>query len=272
MDKVYKYLGNALLVLLALLSILKAIDFCDTRHFGFLVLGLVAIAIFGCWYGFYRLCFFIAKRITYSYAKVYKEKVIPRIEMEAIERYITEHPLPEPGEVASNEKSDMNKVNEIKNHRLSLEDFMATCKMEREVMEAKKAKDDAIKLEKIQRYTRKTFMKFGFTDEELYQLDECVTTFVTLGAPLPAVNIKIMKKSILKQKDLQNFAWNIANQYNIAPSVTGQFILNTFSAWFVKSELTTVVKNLKNTQGLFNIEIDTRILEHVNEDELDRNP
>ncbi|MEG1543721.1 MAG: hypothetical protein RR382_04240 [Tannerellaceae bacterium] len=78
--------------------------------------------------------------------------------------------------------------------------------MEREVMEEKKAKEDAIKLEKILRYTRQTFMKFEFTDEELYQLNECVSTFVRFGAPLTAVNIKIVKTLILKQKDLQNFA------------------------------------------------------------------
>lgn len=221
----------------------------------------------------YRLCFFLAERVTNSYAKVYKEKVIPRIEMQEIEKYIAEHPSPVPEvEAAQPSENDMNKANEIKNHQMSLEQFVATCDMERKVMREKKAKEDAIKLEKILRYTRTTFMQFDFTNEELYQLNECVSTFVTIGAPLPAVNIRIVKKTSLKQKDLQNFAWNIANQYNIAPSVTGQFVLNTFSAWFAKSELTTVVKNLKNTQGAYNIEIDTNILEHLDKEVSDKNP
>lgn len=68
-------------------------------------------------------------------------------------------------------------------------------------------------------------MKFDFTDEELFQLNECVKTFVTLRAVLPAVNIRILKKRTLTQGDLKNFSWNIANQYGIEPALTAQFVL-----------------------------------------------
>ncbi|MEG1543722.1 MAG: hypothetical protein RR382_04245 [Tannerellaceae bacterium] len=119
MNQIYKCLFYILVALMVLLSIMKGIDICVNHHWGFVELGLVTIAIFGCWYGFYCLCFFVAKRITYSYAKVYKEKVIPRIEMEAIERYIAEHPLPEP-QVEPIVETDLNKTNEMKNHQISL--------------------------------------------------------------------------------------------------------------------------------------------------------
>lgn len=88
----------------------------------------------------------------------------------------------------------MNSSNELKNAQMNLELFMATCKIEREAMTAAKEKADAEKLEKILLYTRRTFMKFDFTDEELFQLNECVKTFVKLRAVLPAVNIHILKK------------------------------------------------------------------------------
>lgn len=267
MNNSYKWFHYIVIILLALLSILKAMSICIEQHWGYIPCGLIAVAIFGCVYGFFRLCFLVARRIMYAYADVYKYKVIPRLEMQAIEAYIAEHPLLE---LQDEKEQEMNDANVMKNHQMSLEQFMVTCKAEREVMMKQKEKNDAIKLGKIQAYTRQTFMKFDFTDEELYQLNECVTAFVTLGASLSNVGVHIVKKPILKQKDIQNFSWNIAHQYNIAPNNTGRFILNTFPAWFSNTELTTVVKNLKNTQGLYNIEIDEKILEHLDNEEVDK--
>lgn len=104
-----------------------------------------------------------------------------------------------------------------------------------------------------------TFMKFDITDEELFQLNECVKTFVTLRAVLPAVN-HILKKRALTQGDLKNFSWNIANLYGIEPALTAQFTLSTFSAWFANTEASSLMKNPKVTSGKLNIEIDMNII------------
>lgn len=93
-------------------------------------------------------------------------------------------------------------------------------------------------------------------------MNECVKTFVTLRAVLPAVNIHILKKRTLTQGDLKNFSWNIANQYGIEPALTAQFVLSTFKMWFANTEISSLMKNPKVTSGQLNIKIDFNILEH----------
>ena len=214
--------------LFVILAILKSMDICIANHWGYIPCAVIAIVIFACLYGFLHICFAVAEFVTTKYSDVYKNKVLPRIEMQAIYRYIAEHPLPkdksEEREEMGSDVQGMNSSNELKNTQMNLEQFMAACKIEREAMTAVKEKTDAEKLEKVLLYTRSTFMKFDFTDEELFQLNECVKTFVTLHAVLPAVNIRILKKRILTQGDLKNFSWNIANQYGIEPALTAQFV------------------------------------------------
>lgn len=264
MTTVNKWCIYALEVLFAFLAIFKSMDICIANHWGYIPCAVIAIAIFACLYGFLRLCFRIAEFVTTKYADVYINKVLPRIEMQAIDRYIAEHPLPEDKseerEEMVSDVQGMNSSNELKNAQMNLEQFMAACKIEREAMTAAKEKADAEKLEKALLYTRSTFMKFDFTDEELFQLNECVKTFVTLRAVLPAVNIRILKKRTLTQGDLKNFSWNIANQYGIEPALTAQFVLSTFKMWFVNTEISSLMKNPKVTSGKLNIEIDTNII------------
>lgn len=182
MDKIYKCIVYIIVILLVPLSMLKAIHICITHQLGYIEFALILILICALWYGLYRLSFFIAERIITAYAEVYKNKVIPHIEMQAIDRYIAEHPLlpdtKQEGRVEVIDGKNLNETNQLKNAQMGLEQFMAVCKIEREAMMAKKAKEDAEKLKKVLEYTRHTFMKFGFTDEELFQLNECVTTFV----------------------------------------------------------------------------------------------
>lgn len=157
---------------------------------------------------------------------------------------------------------NLDESSHMKNAKMSFEQFVPTCKIECETMMAQKKKADAEKLEKILQYTRQTFMKFDFTNEELYQLNECVKTFVTLRAVLPAVNVHIVKKRTLSHGDLKNFSWNIANQYNIEPALTTQFILSTFSSWFSKTEVSSLMNNPKATSGKLNIKVDSNIFEY----------
>ncbi len=91
MTTVNKWFIYALEVLFALLAIFKSIDICIVHHWGYIPCALIAIAIFAFLSCFLCLCFAISKFITYKYAEVYKNKVIPRIEMQAIDRYIVVH-------------------------------------------------------------------------------------------------------------------------------------------------------------------------------------
>lgn len=72
--------------------------------------------------------------------------MLPRIEIQTIDRYIAEHPLPEVKQEERGEEvfgvQDMNSSNELKNAQMNLEQFIATCKLERETMMAQKEKTD----------------------------------------------------------------------------------------------------------------------------------
>lgn len=89
------------------------------------------------------------------------------------------------------------------------------------------------KFAKVQAYVRQTLMPFDFTDEELFQVSECVVSLVVHGVVVPTLPIKIEKsgkKEQLTQHDLANLSWNIANQYNLplsshsTPSLPGSGI------------------------------------------------
>ena len=55
---------------------------------------------------------------------------------------------------------------------------MATCEEERKTYIVKKEVEDAEKLEKIQMYARNTLRPFDFTDEELFQVCECIISLI----------------------------------------------------------------------------------------------
>ena len=114
---------------------------------------------------------------------------------------------------------------------------------------------EARKLEAILKYTRYSLMPHGFTDEELYQIEEAVKLLVELNGVTRMEVLSISKKKGLKQADLKNFCWNIANQYGIDPKTTALFALNLFYAWFSKT--------LRNTAGTYTIEIDANIIDHL---------
>lgn len=126
-----------------------------------------------------------------------------------------------------------------------------------------KRKEDEEKLSQIQDYARKTLMPFEFTDEELFQISECITSLVVHGIVVPTIPIKIEKtgkKQQLTQHDLANFGWNIANQYNLPNRLTAQFVQYTFPAWFGNTTTATIVKKLKNETREHNIKIDRNIV------------
>lgn len=263
----YKWMNKAFIICFVLLAILKAMDICFYHHWGIIPCIGIAILIYIVLYAFYRLCLFVAKRTTYAYVKVYKDKIVSQIERDAIDKYIEEHPIkliePEPVEETTEPivppmMKEMNEANELKNSVQNMTAFMAVCQRERKAMEIEQEQEEAIKLERILAYTRKKFMSYGFTDEELYQLNECVKFFATYKKPLRTMAINIKKKSF-NQAELKNFSWNIANQYDIKPPATAEFAQFTFREWFANSEPTTIEKTLRNTKSTYKIEIDANI-------------
>ena len=261
-DKLHRWFYIIVTVLLAVLAILKAVLVCISHQWGYIPCAIIAIALFALLYGFFRLCMYLAKIITLAYFKAYKKNIVPRIEVDAINRYIQEH-----GIVEEKPKTieQLAKQNEARNQEQRLEQFMKTIREERKAYLAIKEKDDAEKLEKTLQYVRSTLMPFDFTDEELFQICECVRNLVIDRIVIPTIPIKIEKtgkKAQLTQLDLGNFAWNIANQYGISNTLAANFLLCTFRDWYKLSESTTVAKNLKSTKGKhYNIVIDENILD-----------
>ena len=59
---------------------------------------------------------------------------------------------------------------------------------------------------------------------------------------------------------MKNFAWNIANPYNISGDATAAFVFNTFNEWFANTTIATIKKNLRTTNGRHKIEIEEKVL------------
>lgn len=144
-----------------------------------------------------------------------------------------------------------------------LEVFINQVQIDRKQMNEAKVAREARKLEAILKYTRYTLMPHGFTDEELYQIEEAVKLLVELNGVTRMEVLSISKKKGLKQADLKNFCWNIANQYGIDPKTTALFALNLFYAWFSNTEPSSIQKTLRNTAGTYTIEIDANIIDHL---------
>lgn len=103
---------------------------------------------------------------------------------------------------------------------------------------------------------------FDFTDEELFQVSECVVSLVVHSVVVPTLPIKIEKsgkKEQLTQHDLANLSWNIANQYNLPNKLAAQFAQYTFPAWFWNITTETLAKKLKHRSGDLYIKIDESI-------------
>ena len=129
---------------------------------------------------------------------------------------------------------------------------------ERQYLQQKEREEDE-KLQAVLQYTRNTFRQFDFSEEEIFQICECVRYFVTNRQAL-STNVHINRRTAVTQISLKNFAWNIAFQYNISRDVTAQFVMQTFHEWFANSAIDTIRKNLRTTTGRHKIKIDEHIV------------
>lgn len=124
---------------------------------------------------------------------------------------------------------------------------------------SQKNKADEEKFKKILEYTRTTFNKLEFNQEEIFMICESVEYFIKHKTVLKSIDTHIQQKPNVTQISLKNFAWNIANQYNIKGIITAEFIITTFHEWFKDSTISTVAKNLRTTNGRHMIEIDENL-------------
>ena len=132
---------------------------------------------------------------------------------------------------------------------------------ERQYLQQKEREEDE-KLQAVLQYTRNTFRQFDFSEEEIFQICECVRYFVTNRQAL-STNVHIKRRTAVTQISLKNFAWNIAFQYNISRDVTAQFVMQTFHEWFANSTIDTIRKNLRTTAGKHKIKIDEHIISNL---------
>ena len=149
---------------------------------------------------------------------------------------------------------------EVQKKRMEL--FHYEYQREQQQYQWQKEREEDEKLQAVLQYTRNTFRQFDFSEEEIFQICECVRYFVTNQQAL-SVNIHIKRRTAVTQISLKNFAWNIAFQYNISRDVTAQFVMHTFHEWFANSTIDTVRKNLRTTTGKHKINIDENIISIV---------
>ena len=249
--------------LIAIFSILWGILICIDNLWNIWLCIPIGLGIFILTYGFFWLCMFAAEKITNAFAKVYHEKVVPRTQQKAIDKYKEENP---PVTITIPDEKVIIQEPKIPENQKRLAKFMEKCEEERQAFITKKDKADSEKLEKILLYARNTLRPFDFTDEELFQVCEAIRSLAIHKVMLPNIPIKIErtgKKTKLTNHDLSNFGWNIANQFEITTGEIVEFLSTTFKEWFKNTEPSTIAKNLRNTRGRHNIEIDPNILDKV---------
>lgn len=257
---------------------------------------LAAIPIFIGSYAVLILLLHGVKQCIYAYFKRNIKELNNRVERENLDNYIVQHleeiqkkldqapakdvPQPQcedapfghtPQEEPSEEESSEDDLQPdimpeleqaLKTAQRNLASFMQQLHIDRIQLTEAKAKHEKEKLESVLRYTRLVLLPHGFSDEELYQIEEAVKLLVQCNGVVNGVSVKI-EKNKLKQADLKNFAWNISYQYNIDTEILAVFVLNLFHAWFKNTEKESIRKTLRNTIGKFSIEIDENIIEHL---------
>ena len=291
---VHRYVGTAFLGLIIITYIIGSYMLAqkligENKE---LLCFLTAIPIFIGGYAILILLLRGIKQCLYAYFKRNRKELNNRADQENMDAYILKHleeiqkkldrepeaEIPQSNAVPQllQQKTELEEADDLqpkimpqleaalKSAQRDLATFMQQLHIDRIQLTEAKEKHDREKLEGILRYTRLVFLPHGFTDEELYQIEEAVKLLVQYNGIVNGVSVKIAKNK-LKQADLKNFAWNIGNQYNIDSEVLALFVLNLFHSWFKNTEKETIRKTLRNTTGAYSIKIDENIIEHLPE-------
>lgn len=291
---VHRYVGTAFLGLIIISYIVGAYLLAQ-KLIGEdkeLLCLLAAIPIFVGGYAVFILLLHGIKQCLYAYFKINRKELNNLVDQENLDAYIVKHlediqkkldrepgaEMPQNNIVAQPVQQEL-KLEEaddlqpkimpqleaaLKSAQRDLATFMQQLYIDRIQLTEAKEKYDREKLENILRYTRLVFLPHGFSDEELYQIEEAVKLLVQYNGIVNCVSVKIAKNK-LKQADLKNFAWNIGNQYNIDSEVLALFVLSLFHSWFKNTEKETIRKTLRNTNGAYSIKIDENVIDHLPE-------
>lgn len=291
---VHRYIGTAFLGLIIITYIVGAYMLAQkiVGEDKELLCLLVAIPLFIGGYAVLILLLHGIKQCLYAYFKHNRKELNNRVDQENMDAYIIKHleeiqkkldrePVVEkvpinvdPSAEAVQQKPQKETIDDmqpkimpeleeaLKSAQRDLAPFMQQLHIDRIQLTEAKTKHDKEKLESVLRYTRLVLLPHGFSDEELYQIEEAVKLLVQYNGIVNCVSVKIAKNK-LKQADLKNFAWNIGNQYNIDAEVLAMFVLSLFHSWFKNTEKDSIRKTLRNTTGTYSIEIDANIIEHL---------
>lgn len=227
---------------------MMALCTCGKYDFG-LVCSLFFVPLYyGLWKLIYSGCNKLAERIVTSFAKALS-KYVSRKQREAVEKELRKYLPPvfktesETSETEANGEEDGSKGSPVDT-----------------IIKEQIKRDEIEKLEGVVNYTRNVFLRLGFGDGEVTQIVECVRYFVSSNNVLSPDILCIKRKSNVTQACLKNFAWNIARQYSIDGNTAAKFVKYTFKDWFGDTEISSIVKTLKNTKGCHAVEIDENIL------------
>lgn len=295
---IHRYLGPAMLGLLVISYVVGATLLArrlvgiDNEMFCF----LVAVLLFIGGYALFILLLHGIKQCLYSYFKSNRKELNNRIERENLDSCIVKHleeiqkKLDKAQTIAISQRNTTSPTQfstqkfveenapddelqpdimpelkqKVTTAQHNLAPFLQQLHIDRIQLTKVKEKHDKEKLASILRYTRLVFLPHGFSDEELYQIEEAIKLLVECNGIVNCVSVKI-KKNKLKQGDLKNFVWNIGYQYDIDADAQAKFVLSLFHSWFEKTEKETIRKTLRNTKGKFSIEIDENIIDHLPE-------
>lgn len=288
-EGIHRYIGTGglgILILLYIIGAYKAAEYIIGEDKELLCL-LLSIPLFIGSYAVFILLVHGLKLCLYAYFKVNREELNNQATQEDMVSCIVKHiddiqkkldqmqydaktakpqtiVIAPPQQSGDTQRSEiMPKLKEtLKGVHRDLDAFIQQVQIDRIQLTEARAKRDKEKLEKILRYTRLVFLPHGFSNEEMYQIEEAVKLLVQCNGIVNCVSVNIEKNN-LKQADLKNFAWNIGNQYNIEPELLALFVLNVFHTWFKNTEKESIRKTLRNTTGRYFIEIDENIIEHL---------
>ena len=88
----YKLFRIIMVIMIAIFSILWGILVCIDHYWNIWICIPIGLGFFILIYSFFWLCIFSANKITNAFAKVYHEKVVPRTQQAAIEKYKEDNP------------------------------------------------------------------------------------------------------------------------------------------------------------------------------------
>lgn len=131
---------------------------------------------------------------------------------------------------------------------------------DKERIYGQKQRDEEDKLERILAYTRSTFIRLEFDEDDVLTICRQVAHFVRYGTADEAELRIIPKKYDVTQASLKNFAWNIGFQYGISRMATATFVISVFEEWFYNTEKQSVYRTLKTTSGIHAIRASTEII------------